>query len=153
MIGIFNRSHYEDVLVVRVKQLVPRDVWSRRYDQINDFERTLAHEGVTIVKFFLHISRDEQKKRFEARLADPSKHWKFNPADLPERDRWEDYQRAYEEALERCSTPHAPWYAVPADRKWFRNWVISDTIVRTMEKLDLKYPKAPEGIENVVIPD
>jgi PPK2 family polyphosphate:nucleotide phosphotransferase len=153
MIGIFNRSHYEDVLIARVKQLVPQRVWSRRYDQINSFEQMLTDEGVTILKFFLHISRAEQKERFEARLADPAKHWKFNPADVAERALWDDYQQAFQDAVEKCSTEHAPWYVVPADKKWFRNWVVSDTIVRTMEKLELEYPPAREGIKDVKIPD
>lgn len=147
MIGIFNRSHYESVLVERVKNLVPKKVWSKRYEQINSFEKLLSDEGVTILKFFLHISPDEQKQRLQERLRDPHKNWKFNPQDLEERKRWDEYQEAYEDALEKCSTDHAPWIAVPADHKWFRNWVISDTIVRTLEKLDLQYPKAIEGIE------
>lgn len=147
MIGIFNRSHYESVLVERVKNLVSRGVWSKRYDHINEFERMLSDEGTTIIKFFLHISHDEQKKRLEARLKDPHKNWKFNPQDLAERKRWDDYMEAYTDALEKCSTAHGPWYVVPSDKKWFRNWVISDTIVRTMQKLDMSYPKAVEGIE------
>jgi PPK2 family polyphosphate:nucleotide phosphotransferase len=151
MIGIFNRSHYESVLVERVHELVPREVWSRRYDRINEFEKLLAEEGTTIIKFFLHISKDEQKKRLQARLDDPEKHWKFDPNDLNERKRWDDYQAAYEDALQKCSTNDAPWYIVPADHKWFRNWVISDTIVRTLEKLDLKYPPAAKGIEGLKI--
>src|SRR5688500_14133746 len=140
MIGIFNRSHYESVLVERVKQLVPEKVWSRRYEHINAFERLLADEGVTVLKFFLHISKDEQKKRIEARLRNPRKQWKFNPADLEERRLWDEYIAAYEDALRKCSKPEAPWYVVPADRKWFRNWVISDLLVRTLDRLDMKYP-------------
>jgi PPK2 family polyphosphate:nucleotide phosphotransferase len=141
MIGIFNRSHYESVLVERVKQIVPEKVWSKRYRHINDFERMLADEGTTILKFFLHISKDEQKERLEARLQDPTKHWKFNPADLAERKRWDEYMEAFEDALEQTSTKHAPWYVIPSDRKWYRNYVISDLIVRTMKGLDLKYPE------------
>ena len=151
MIGIFNRSHYESVLVERVKDLVPKRVWSARYDHINHFEETLADEGVTILKFYLHISRDEQKRRLEARLKDPHKNWKFNPQDLEERKRWDEYQAAYEDALERCSTKHAPWYIVPADRKWFRNWVLSETIVHTMESLDMKFPPPVAGLDKIVV--
>lgn len=151
MIGIFNRSHYESVLVERVHEIVPKSVWSHRYDQINDFERMLSHEGVTILKFFLHISRDEQKERLQSRLDDPAKHWKFDINDLAERKLWDQYQEAYEDALEKCSTDDAPWYVVPADRKWFRNWVLSDTIVRTLEKMSLKYPPAPPGLDKIKI--
>lgn len=140
MIGIFNRSHYESVLVERVKNLVPESVWSGRYELINDFEKLLTAEGTTIVKFFLNISYEEQKKRMEARLKDPAKNWKFSPADLKERKRWDDYMEAFQDLLRRCSTPAAPWYVVPADHKWFRNWVVSDTIVRTLESLKLKFP-------------
>lgn len=151
MIGIFNRSHYESVLVERVKQLVPEKTWSRRYDHINAFEKLLADEGTVILKFFLHISPEEQKRRLQARLEDPQKNWKFNPGDLAERKRWDDYMEAYDDALEKCSTEHAPWYIVPADHKWFRNWVVSDVIVRTLESLHMKYPKPLEGIEKIVI--
>jgi PPK2 family polyphosphate:nucleotide phosphotransferase len=151
MITIFNRSHYESVLVERVHSLVPKSVWSRRYDHINRFERMLSDEGTVILKFFLHISRQEQKERLEARLRDPSKNWKFDPRDLAERKLWNDYEAAYEEALRECSTEHAPWYIVPADRKWFRNWVISDIIVRTLQAMKLKYPPAPEGIEQTKV--
>jgi PPK2 family polyphosphate:nucleotide phosphotransferase len=151
MIGIFNRSHYESVLVERVKKLVPKHVWHRRYDHINAFEKMLDDESVTIIKFFLHISKDEQRKRLTARLHDEHKNWKFSPADLAERKYWDDYIAAYEDALEKCSTKHAPWYIVPADHKWFRNWVVSDTIVRTLSKLDLEYPRAIEGIEKFTV--
>jgi PPK2 family polyphosphate:nucleotide phosphotransferase len=151
MIGILNRSHYESVLVERVKNLVPREVWSRRYKHINDFERLLAEEGVTIVKLFLHISKGEQKRRLEARLADPKKQWKFNPNDLKERGRWDDYQKAYEDALRECSTKHAPWYVVPADKKWFRNWVVSDVLVRTLKGLKMQYPPAAPGLDRITI--
>jgi PPK2 family polyphosphate:nucleotide phosphotransferase len=140
MIGIFNRSHYESVLVERVHQIVPEKVWSKRYHHINEFEKMLADEGTTIIKFFLHISYEEQKRRMQKRLADPRKNWKFSPADLKERKRWDDYQAAYHDAIRKCSTECAPWYIVPADHKWFRNWVVSDTIMRTMSKLDLKFP-------------
>src|SRR4051812_17040170 len=137
MIGIFNRSHYESVLVERVHKLVPESVLKSRYDHINAFEKLLADEGTTILKFFLHISKEEQKERLEARLKDKSKNWKFNIGDLAERKLWPKYQQAYEDALEKCSTKHAPWVVVPADRKWFRNWVISDTIVRTLQTLKM----------------
>lgn len=137
-ITIFNRSHYEDVLVVRVHELVSEKVWSKRYQDINNFEKTLAAEGTTILKFFLHISKEEQKQRFLDRLADPAKHWKFNPGDLKERDRWKDYQKAYEDAISKTSTKYAPWYIVPADRKWFRNLFIAQVIVETLKKLDPK---------------
>lgn len=151
MIGIHNRSHYETVLVERVKNIVPKKVWSGRYDHINAFEHMLADEGVTILKFFLHISRDEQKERLEARLHDPHKNWKFDPGDLVERKLWDDYQAAFDDMLERCSTEWAPWYVVPSDRKWFRNWVLSETIVHTMEALDMKYPPPVEGLDKIVI--
>jgi polyphosphate kinase 2 (PPK2 family) len=151
MIGIFNRSHYESVLVERVKNLVPKDVWSRRYGQINDWEQMLVSEGVTIVKFFLHISKAEQKRRLEARLADPTKHWKFNPNDVKEREFWGVYQEAYEDALRECSTKHAPWYVVPSDKKWFRNCVVSDILVRTLKEMKPQYPPAAKGLNRIVI--
>jgi PPK2 family polyphosphate:nucleotide phosphotransferase len=151
MIGIHNRSHYEAVLIERVHQLVPKQVWQGRYDRINEFERQLAGEGTTILKFYLHISKDEQKRRLERRLKDPHKNWKFNPADLKERDRWNDYQSAYQDALEKCSTAHAPWFVVPADNKWFRNWVVSDVIVRTLASLKMKYPPPAAGLEKIII--
>jgi PPK2 family polyphosphate:nucleotide phosphotransferase len=151
MIGIFNRSHYESVLVERVKNIAPKPVWSKRYQHINNFEKMLADEGTVIMKFFLHISKDEQKARLEDRLQDPVKNWKFNPGDLVERKRWDDYMKAYEDAIEKCSTEYAPWYIVPADRKWFRNWVISDTIVRTLQTLNMKYPQAAPGIEKLKV--
>jgi PPK2 family polyphosphate:nucleotide phosphotransferase len=151
MIGIHNRSHYEALLIERVHDLVPKSVWQRRYDHINAFERLLADEGTTILKFFLHISKDEQKRRFEKRLKDPHKNWKFNTADLKERDRWDDYQQAYADALARCSTAHAPWFVVPADHKWFRNWVVSDVIVRTLAALKMKFPPPTPGLAKVVV--
>jgi PPK2 family polyphosphate:nucleotide phosphotransferase len=151
MIGIFNRSHYESVLVERVKNLAPKHVWKKRYEQINHFEQMLSDESVTILKFFLHISKDEQKKRLEARLHDEQKNWKLSPADVAERKYWDDYMEAYQDALEKCSTRHGPWFVVPSDHKWFRNWVLSDTIVRTLSNLDLKYPPAIEGIEKLKI--
>ena len=151
MIAIHNRSHYEAVLVERVHELVPERVWRSRYDRINDFERQLADNDTVILKFFLHISKAEQKRRLQKRLADPHKNWKFNPADLKERERWDDYQAAYEEALTKCSTDHAPWYVVPADNKWFRNWVISDLIVRALAREKMKYPPPPPGLDKIVI--
>ena len=141
MIGIFNRSHYEAVLVERVKGIAPEAVWKRRFDHINALERMLADEETVILKFFLNISKDEQAERLQARLDDPRKNWKFNPADLEERKNWDAYMAAFEEALEKCSQEHAPWYVVPSNRKWFRNWAISDIIVRTLKKLDLEFPK------------
>lgn len=141
MIGIFNRSHYEDVLVVRVRKLAPAETIERRYDQINAFEKHLTENGVTILKFMLHISKDEQKKRLQERLDDPAKHWKFNPGDLEDRELWDDFQRAYEIALERCSTTHAPWRVIPADKKWRRNAIIASIVKGTLEEMDPQYPK------------
>lgn len=153
IVGVFNRSHYEDVLAVRVKNLVPEAVWRPRYDLINDFERMLTEEGTTILKFFLHISKAEQKERLEARIAEPEKHWKFDPADLVERQAWDVYQEAFAEALGRCSTPHAPWHVVPANRKWFRNLVVARTIADTLEAMDPQFPKAASGIAGTTVPD
>ena len=150
-IGIFNRSQYESVLVERVHKLVPKQVWSRRYEQINQFEAMLADEGTTILKFFLHISKDEQKQRQQARIDDKEKNWKFDPNDLKERELWDQYAEAFEDAVTKCSTRHAPWYVVPSNHKWFRNWVLSDTIVRTLEKLNLKYPEAPPDVEKIKV--
>jgi PPK2 family polyphosphate:nucleotide phosphotransferase len=151
VIGIHNRSHYEPVTVERVKNLVPKKVWSKRYDHINNFERMLADEGVTILKFFLHISKDEQKRRLEKRLTNPHKNWKFDPGDLEERKCWDEYQAAFDDMLEKCSTEWAPWYVVPSDRKWFRNYVLAETIVHTMESLDMKYPEPVQGLDEIVI--
>lgn len=151
IIGIFNRSHYESVLVERVKKLVPEKIWKKRFEHINAFESQLADAGVTILKFYLHISKDEQKQRLEARLNDPEKNWKFNPGDLVERKLWDDYMDAYQDAVGKCSTEDAPWYVVPADRKWFRNWVISDVLVRTLESLDMKYPPPAKGLDQIVV--
>ena len=138
--GVFNRSHYEDVLIVRVHNLVPKDVWSQRYDQINDFESILAANNVVILKFFLHISKDEQKKRFLERLDDPKKQWKISEADFNERKYWDDYQKASETVLTRCSTPPAPWFIIPANKKWFRNLAVSHIIVETLEGMKMKLP-------------
>jgi PPK2 family polyphosphate:nucleotide phosphotransferase len=148
---IFNRSHYEDVLVVRVRNLVPKDVWSKRFDQINDFERMLAENGTTILKFFLHISKDEQKERLQSRLDDPTKHWKFSLGDLAERKLWDDYQHAYEDAINKTSTKHAPWYVVPANRKWYRDLVISTVLMETLKGLKMDYPKPKDSLEGVVV--
>lgn len=137
---IFNRSHYEDVLVARVHGLVPEDVWAGRYDEINAFEERVGASGTTIVKLFLHISYDEQRERLLARLDDPAKHWKFNVGDLDERARWMDYQSAYEDAIARCSSPEAPWYVVPADRKWYRNWAVAAILLEWLRELGPRYP-------------
>jgi PPK2 family polyphosphate:nucleotide phosphotransferase len=150
-IGIFNRSHYEDVLVVRVHDIVPRDRWERRYDQINAFEQILVEEGTTIVKFFLFIDRDEQRERFQARLDDPAKRWKFRLGDLDERKHWDAYIAAYEDALSRCSTTAAPWYAIPANRKWFRNLAVAEILADTLAELDPRYPEPEENLEGVVV--
>ena len=146
-IVIFNRSHYEDVLVVRVHELVAKSVWEKRYDQINDFERLLAQEGTTILKFCLHVSKEEQAERFLARLDEPSKHWKFNPGDLEEREYWKDYMAAYEDMVNRTSTDWAPWYVIPSDQKWYRNLVIAETILKKLESLDMQFPKEVPDIE------
>jgi PPK2 family polyphosphate:nucleotide phosphotransferase len=151
MIEIFNRSHYESVLVERVENLVPEKVWKKRYDQINQFEEMLNSEGTVILKFYLHISKSEQKDRMEARLDDPDKNWKFNTGDLKTRAKWDQYMDAYEDLLNKCSTDHAPWYVVPANHKWYRNWVISDTIVRTLKELHLQYPAPEPGLDKVKI--
>jgi len=141
MMGIFNRSHYEDVLIVRVRNLVPEPVWAKRYDEINRFEHEVTASGTTLVKICLHISFDEQRKRLLARLMDPTKRWKFNPKDLEERERWSDYQVAYDAALFRCSTEESPWYVVPANKKWYRNWAITKILIETLEELDPRYPE------------
>ena len=146
-IAIFNRSHYEDVLIVRVRNLVPESVWSKRYDEINRFEREVTATGTTIVKICLHISFNEQRKRLLARLMDPTKRWKFNPKDLDERERWPEYQVAYDAALFRCSTERAPWYVVPANKKWYRNWAITRILIETLEEMDPRYPEPDLDIE------
>ncbi len=140
LIGVFDRSHYEDVLVVRVEELVPEAEWSARYDAINEFEATLADKGMTIIKCFLHISPEEQKERLLARLQDPLKQWKFNPGDLQVRARWSRYQEAYAAALDRCSTDAAPWYVVPGDRKWYRNWAVANLLLETLRDMDPRLP-------------
>jgi PPK2 family polyphosphate:nucleotide phosphotransferase len=140
-VGVFNRSHYEDVLAVRVRSLVPERVWRVRYDQINRFEGDLAADGLTIIKVMLHISAAEQRERMLARLEDPTKRWKFNPSDLDDRARWDDYQAAYADALGRCSSDEAPWYVVPADRKWYRNWAVANLLLAHFDDLGLAYPE------------
>ncbi len=150
-IVVFNRSHYEDIIAVRVKGIYPKSVWKPRYQHIIDFERMLADEGTTIVKIFLHISKDEQKKRLQARLDNVAKHWKFNPDDLKDRARWDDFQKVYEDVIEKTSFEHAPWYVVPADRKWYRNLVVARIIVDTLKGLDMKFPIADWMAEDIEI--
>jgi PPK2 family polyphosphate:nucleotide phosphotransferase len=152
-IQIFNRSHYEDVLVVRVHDIVPKKVWKERYDQINEFEQLLIENDTVVLKFFLHISKDEQKKRLESRIKNPKKQWKFNSDDLKERELWDVYMDAYEDALTKCNTEDAPWHIVPANKKWYRNYVVTETIVSALRKLDLEYPKPEADLEGIVIPD
>lgn len=147
-IVIFNRSHYEDVLVVRVHNLVPEDVWEKRYHHINEFERLLVDEGVTILKFFLHISQQRQAERLLARLDRPTKRWKFNPADLDERQHWDAYQAAFEAMLSKTSTPWAPWYLIPSDRKWYRNLAVASVIVNTLKGLDMQFPEEVPDIDS-----
>lgn len=149
-IGVFNRSHYEDVGIVRVHDLVPEKVWRERYDLIKAFEKQLAHRGTVVVKFFLHISKDEQLERLKARLEDPEKRWKYNRGDLAERAVWDRYQDAYQEAIRRTSTAAAPWYVIPADHKWYRNWAVATVIVDTLKKMDPQVPE-PEDLEDVEI--
>jgi PPK2 family polyphosphate:nucleotide phosphotransferase len=148
-IGIFNRSHYEDVLVVRVHNLVPQAVWSKRYRQINDFERMLGENRVQVVKFLLYISKEEQARRFRARLDDKSKNWKFSAADLHERQYWDQYMDAYTDALRKCSAPAAPWYVIPANKKWFRNFAVSDILIHTLESMKLKFPKPVGDLSHI----
>ncbi len=150
-IGIFNRSHYEDVLIVRVHGLVSEEVWTRRYDQINAFEQLLAESGTEIIKCFLHISKEEQRKRLQDRIDNPDDHWKFNPLDLAERKRWDEYQRAYEDAITRCNSEHAPWYIIPADRKWFRNLVVSELLRSRLEALAPDYPPGEADFAGLVV--
>lgn len=145
-IGIFNRSHYEDVLAVRVHGLQPEAVWRRRYRQINEFERMLAEEGVVIRKFFLHISKDEQRRRLEDRLSDPAKNWKFETGDLAERARWDDYTAAYQDMLQQCSTDRAPWFIVPADKNKFRDCALAEVVVQTLEVMSPQYPAADPAV-------
>ena len=148
---VFNRSHYEDVIAVNVKNLAPKTVWEKRYDHILNFEKLLVDEGTTILKFFLHISRDEQRRRLQARLANPEKHWKFNPEDLSDRRLWPQFSSAYEEVLSRTSTEAAPWYIVPGNRKWYRNAVIASIVRDTLAKLELKFPKPAWDLTGVTV--
>jgi PPK2 family polyphosphate:nucleotide phosphotransferase len=150
-IVIFNRSHYEDVLVVRVHKLVPKSVWSKRYAQINDFERMLVEEGTTILKFFLHIDKEEQKSRLQARLDTPNKQWKFSVGDLAERKLWPEYLEAYQDAISSTSSEWAPWYIVPANRKWYRNLVIANIIIQTLTNLKMYYPEPTENLDKISI--
>jgi polyphosphate kinase 2 (PPK2 family) len=146
---VFNRSHYEDVLVVRVHELVPKSIWKKRYDQINDFERLLAQNDTIVLKFFLHISSDEQKKRLQERIEDPTKRWKFQHGDIEERRLWDVYRKAYEDALEKCSTDEAPWYVVPANKKWYRNHIVGSVIVDALDALGMSYPKIDLSKETI----
>ena len=146
-IVIFNRSHYEDVLVVRVHNIVPKEVWKKRYEQITAFERLLAEEGTTILKFYLHIDLQEQAERLLERVETPEKHWKFNPGDLDERQYWQEYQAAYEDVLNKTSTDYAPWHIIPSNRKWYRNLVIANVIVDTLKGFKMSYPAEVEGLE------
>ena len=148
---IFNRSHYEDVLVVRVHKLVPSDVWKQRFDQINAFEQMLAENGTTILKFYLHIDRDEQKRRLQARLANPNKHWKFRRGDLAERKLWPEYMQAYEDVLNKTSTVAAPWIIVPSNHKWYRDLVISAILIETLAGLNMQFPEPEENLDGIVI--
>lgn len=150
-IGVFNRSHYEDVLVVRVLKLQPEQVWRARYAQINAFEKFLFENRVVLLKFFLHISKAEQARRLEARLDDPARNWKFELNDVKMRAHWEKFQEAFEEAINRCSTPYAPWHIVPANHKWYRDYVIASTVVEAMEQLNLKWPKPREDLSKIRI--
>lgn len=152
-IGVFNRSHYEDVLVVRVNNLVPKSVWKQRYDYINQFEQLLASNGTRILKFYLHISKDEQKKRLLSRLENPKKQWKFSIGDLPVREQWDDYMEAYEALLERCNTDYAPWHIIPANHKWYRDVVVIKTIVAALEDMNPRFPPPETGLDKVEIPD
>ncbi|HEV2740826.1 MAG TPA: polyphosphate kinase 2 family protein [Candidatus Elarobacter sp.] len=148
-IAVFNRSHYEDVLVARVHGLVPEDVWSKRYARINEFEKNLSQANTHILKFFLHISPDEQLRRFKARLDDPQRWWKLDEKDYTERKRWDDYRKAYEDVLERCSTERAPWYVIPANHKWFRNLAVARIVADTLDDLDLQLPKPAADIDAI----
>lgn len=151
LITVFNRSHYEDVLVVRVHNLVPPKVWKARYDRINEFEYLLGEKGTRVIKFFLYISKEEQRQRLQERLDDPQKHWKISDADVPERELWDDYMKAYEEALSRCSTSHAPWYVIPANRKWYRNMMVAEIIAKTLKDMNPKWPPPQVDLSKIVI--
>jgi len=150
-IGLFNRSHYEDVLIVRVLGLQPERVWRARYDQINAFEKLLADNHVVLLKFFLHISKEEQAERFRERLENPAKHWKFSVADLKMRERWADFQKAYEDVINHCSTRRVPWHIVPANRKWFRDYTVARTVVEALEELRMQWPKPKEDLRAIKV--
>jgi PPK2 family polyphosphate:nucleotide phosphotransferase len=150
-IGIFNRSQYEDVLVVRVHNLVPEEQWKTRYERINDFEKLLVEGRVTLLKCFLHVSKEEQRERLQSRLDNPDKRWKFSTGDLAERKLWDDYQAAYEDALEKCNTKHAPWHIIPSDRKWYRNLVVSELVKDTLQAMDPQFPPSEPGLDDVVV--
>lgn len=151
MIGVFNRSQYEDVLVARVKNLVPREQWEPRYEIINAFERGLANHGTRVLKFYLNISKDEQKERLQARLDNPEKHWKFHKSDLEDRALWDEYRAAYQDALTKCSTAHAPWFVIPANHKWYRNLAIARIVADTLEEMNPQFPPPEEGLDEIVI--
>ncbi len=152
MIGIFNRSHYEDVLVVRVDNIVPESVWRPRYEQINNFEKLLADTGTSIIKFYLHISKEEQRERFQERINIPAKNWKFSFEDLEKRKQWSDYMAAYEEMLEKTSTEYAPWHVIPANQNWYRNLAIERVIVSCLRNLDPQYPPPEGDVSGIVVP-
>ncbi len=150
-IAVFNRSHYEDIIAVRVKNLAPQDVWEKRYKHIIDFEQMLVDEGTTVLKFFLHISKDEQKRRLQSRLDRPEKHWKFFPEDLADRARWDDFQTAYEDVFARTSTEQAPWFIIPADYKWYRDMAVSQIVTHALDQLGLEYPKVTWNPSEIVV--
>lgn len=150
-IGIFNRSHYEDVLIVRVQNLVPEKVWKPRYEQINVFEKILTDGGMKIIKCYLHISKDEQRERLQERVDDPDARWKFNIGDLDQRKLWSDYMDAYEDALTKCNTEHAPWHIIPSNKKWYRNLCVSELLLDTLKKMDPQYPEPTEDISHIVV--
>ncbi len=150
-IGIFNRSHYEDVLVVRVKGFVPKAVWSKRYEHIRNFEQQLTDEGTTVIKCFLHVSKDEQRERLQERIDDPEKRWKFRLGDLDDRKLWDDYQKAYQEAIERTSTRSAPWYVVPADRNWVRNLAVAKILLHHLERIGPQLPPPEDGLDGLIV--
>ena len=150
-IAVFNRSHYEDIIAVRVKNLAPQEVWEKRYQHILDFERMLVDEGTIILKFFLHISKNEQKRRLQSRLDRPEKHWKFFPDDLADRKRWDDFRVAYEDVFERTSTKEAPWFIIPSDHKWYRDVVVSQIVTHALDGLDLQYPQVSWDPSQIVV--
>ncbi|SFI88891.1 polyphosphate kinase 2 family protein [Planctomicrobium piriforme] len=149
MIAVFNRSHYEDVLVVRVDELVPKKMWEARFEQINQFEKYLSDNGTRILKFFIHISREEQLERFQERLDDPEKHWKFSIDDIKKRQKWDKYMAAYEDVLSKCSTDYAPWHVIPGDHNWYRNWAVAQVITETLHEMNPQYPPLAEGLKGL----